>query len=260
MTKWVRFEHDDRIRIGRLEGDNIEIYRGNLFSSPVSVDDEIPLEAVQLLTPVSPKNFLGLWNNFRERASLEKLSEPEHPLYFTKTSNCLLECGGSVKRPPGYSGSVAFEAELGIVIGQRCHQVSELSAPDYIFGYTCVNDLTAVDLLNTDPNFVQWTRAKSAPTFGAIGPVICTEFDPTDAAIQARVNGEVRQDFPVSDMFFSPNRIVSAISHDMELYPGDVIACGTSIGSGELASGDVVDIVIDGIGVLSNTFAESESH
>lgn len=143
MTKWVRFEHNDKIRIGQLKGDIIEIFRGNIFSSPVSIDDEIPLEAVQLLTPAAPKNFIGLWNNFYERAEKEQLDIPAHPLYFTKNSSCLLHSGGTVLRPQGYNGGVVFEAELGVVIGQRCYQVGERDVDDYIFGYTCVNDLTA---------------------------------------------------------------------------------------------------------------------
>ncbi len=256
MAKWVRFEHEEKIRIGLLEDDMIEIFRGNLFSSPVSIDDDIPLEAVQLLTPVSPKNFIGLWNNFHQCAKEENLQIPTHPLYFAKTSSCLLHSGGSILRPAGYDGEVVFEAELGIVIGRRCFQVSELAATDYIFGYTCVNDVTASNWLNSDKFFTQWTRAKSCPTFGAIGPAIATRFNPAEARVIARVNGETRQDYAISDMIFSPHQIVSAISRDMTLFPGDVIACGTCLGSGGLPADSVVEVVIEGIGVLSNSFEQ----
>jgi len=256
MAKWVRFEHDEKLRIGRLEGDMIEIFRGSLFSSPVSIDDEIPLEAVQLQAPVSPKNFLGLWNNFHQYAKEKDLRIPAHPLYFTKTSGCLLESGGAILRPRDYDGEVGFEAELGVVIGKRCHQVSELAAADFIFGFTCVNDVTASNWLNSDQSFTQWTRAKSCPTFGAIGPVIATSFNPAQARVIARVNGKTLQDYPVSDMIFSPYQIVSAISMDMTLHPGDVIACGTCLGSGGLPADSVVEVDIEGIGVLSNTFEQ----
>ncbi len=256
MTKWVRFEHEDKIRIGRLEGDMIEICRGNIFSSPVSIDDEIPLEAVRLMTPVSPKNFLGLWNNFHQCASEQNLQIPAHPLYFVKTSSCLLHSGGTILRPRGYDGEVVFEAELGVVIGKRCYQVSELAAADYIFGYTCVNDVTAAGWLNTEQCFTQWTRAKSCPTFGAIGPVVATRFNPGEARVIARVNGETQQDYSISDMIFSPHQIVSAISQDMTLFPGDVIACGTCLGSGGLPVDSVVEVIIEGIGVLRNYFGK----
>ena len=254
MANWVRFEHEDKVRIGQLEGDVIDIYRGSIFSSPVSIDDQIPLDAVKLLTPVSPKNFLGLWNNFYERAEYEKLQIPVHPLYFAKTSSCLLQSGGKIIRPKHYDGDVVFEAELGVVIGERCYQVSELAAPDYIFGYTCVNDVTARGWLRSDPSFTQWSRAKSCPTFGAIGPVIATGFNPANARVVARVNGEVLQDYPVSDMIFSPQQIVSKISQDMTLFPGDVIACGTSVGAAGLSAGSVVEVIIEGVGTLSNNF------
>ncbi|MEM7208066.1 MAG: fumarylacetoacetate hydrolase family protein [Pseudomonadota bacterium] len=254
MTNWVRFEHEDKIRIGVLHGDTIELYRGSLFCSPVAVDDEVPLEAVELLTPVSPKTFLGLWNNFHERAEAEGLNTPAHPLYFAKTSSCLLHDGGTIVRPQGYDGNLIYEAELGIVIGQRCYRVKELAAPDYIFGYTCVNDIGAGAWLTADDSFTQWTRAKSAPTFGPIGPVINTQFDFANARIQAIVNGEVKQDYAVADMVFSPPQIVSKVSHDMTLFPGDVIACGTSVGAGPIPSGAEVEIHIEGIGTLRNTF------
>jgi 2-keto-4-pentenoate hydratase/2-oxohepta-3-ene-1,7-dioic acid hydratase in catechol pathway len=256
MTKWVRFEHEDKIRIGRLEGDMIEIYRGSIFSSPVSIDDEIPLEAVQLLAPVSPKNFLGLWNNFHQCAKEQDLQIPAHPLYFVKTSSCLLHSGGIILRPGGYAGEVVFAAELGVVIGRRCYQVNELAAADHIFGYTCVNDVTAGDWLNTEPNFTQWTRAKSCPTFGAIGPVIATRFNPGEAHVIAKVNGETKQNYSISDMIFSPQQIVSAISQDMTLFPGDVIACGTCLGTGGLPVDSVVEVIIEGIGVLRNYFGK----
>ncbi len=254
MANWVRFEHEDKIRIGQLQGTTIEIFRGNLFSSPVSTDDEVPLEAVRLLTPVSPKNFIALWNNFYERAEKEKLDIPAHPLYFTKTSSCLLPAGGTVLRPAGYDGDVVFEAELGVVIGQRCYQVDEQRVDDYIFGYTCVNDLTARGWLRADASFTQWTRAKSCPTFGAVGPMIVDNFNPDEARVIAKVNGETLQDYPVADMIFSPRQIVSAISRDMLLLPGDVIACGTSVGARGMPENAVVEVIIEGLGVLGNPF------
>jgi ketopantoate reductase len=135
--------------------------------------------------------------------------------------------------------------------------VSEAEAPDYIFGYTCVNDVTAVDLLKKNPSFDQWARAKSFDTFGVMGPVIVTGLDPTKLSIRTILNGKERQNYPVSDMFFPPHKLVSMLSRDMTLMPGDVIACGTSLGAGPMAEAEnTIEIAIDGIGSLSNPFKQ----
>jgi 2-keto-4-pentenoate hydratase/2-oxohepta-3-ene-1,7-dioic acid hydratase in catechol pathway len=140
------------------------------------------------------------------------------------------------------------------VIGKRCTGVDEAHAGEYIFGYTCVNDVTAFDLINADPSFAQWTRAKSFDTFGVFGPVIATGLDPDTLTIRAILDGDERQNYPASDMIMKPARLVSAISRDMTLMPGDVIACGTSIGAGKMKPGSTIEVAIDGIGTLTNRF------
>src|SRR6266446_4289991 len=145
--------------------------------------------------------------------------------------------------------------ERGIVIGKKCSMVSEAEARDYIFGYTCVNDVTAVDLLKKNPTFDQWVRAKSFDTFGIFGPVIATGLDPMTLRIKTILNGQERQNYPVADMFFPPHKLVAMVSRDMTLMPGDVIACGTSLGAGVMADAEnTVEISIDGVGVLRNQF------
>ena len=147
-----------------------------------------------------------------------------------------------------------FEGELGIVIGKRCRAVDEADAASYIFGYTCVNDVTAAEILNKDPGFAQWTRAKSFDTFGVFGPVIATDVDPSKLVVRTILNDQERQNYPVADAIFAPAKLVSLISHDLTLEPGDVIACGTSVGVGSMKPGSVISIVIDGIGTLTNRF------
>jgi 2-keto-4-pentenoate hydratase/2-oxohepta-3-ene-1,7-dioic acid hydratase in catechol pathway len=149
---------------------------------------------------------------------------------------------------------VVFEGELGIVIGTRCKGISATEASGHVFGFTCVNDVTARDLMKQDPAFVHWTRAKGADGFGVFGPCIATGLDPAGLRVRVILAGEQRQDFPVSDMFFSPYEIVSYISHDMTLEPGDIIACGTSVGVCGMQDGDLVEVSIDGIGTLTNRF------
>lgn len=184
----------------------------------------------------------------------EGLQRPAHPLYFLKATTCFAAHGEPIRRPPGYAGAMVFEAELGIVISKRVSCVDVAAAPAAIFGYTCVNDVTARDLMRLDPAFVHWTR-QELRQLRPFGPVIASGLDPADLRVRAIVAGRELQNYPVADMFFSPAEIVSHISHDMTLEPGDVIACGTSVGAGAMADGDTVEVSIDGVGHLVNRFA-----
>ena len=156
--------------------------------------------------------------------------------------------------PSGYDGRVAYEGELAVVIGRRTRAVPLADAPAHIFGYTCANDVTALELLQRDPAFPQWARAKSFDGFGALGPVIETAFDPSAATLRTLVGGRERQHYPLADMFFGPAELVSRLSHDMTLEPGDVILCGTSLGVLPMKPGTRVEVVIDGIGTLANVY------
>jgi len=252
---WVRFRHDGRVGFGTLAGDTIAVYDGEMFASPKAAGTTIPLDDVSLLTPCEPSKMVGLVNNFH--ALLAKLNQPvpEEPLYFLKAPSSFMAAGGTIEQPQFYSGRVVFEGELGIVIGKRCKDVDEASAPSYVFGYTCVNDVTGFDVLNKDPQFAQWARAKSYDTFGIFGPAIATGIDPAGLSVRTILNGEERQNYPVTDMVFSPARLVSLISRDMTLLPGDVIACGTSVGAGKMPPGSSIEVSIEGVSTLRNTFA-----
>jgi 2-keto-4-pentenoate hydratase/2-oxohepta-3-ene-1,7-dioic acid hydratase in catechol pathway len=171
-----------------------------------------------------------------------------------KAPNSYWPANRPIERPATYAGKIIYEGELGVVIGKKCFNVSEAEAGDYIFGYTCVNDVTAFDVLNADPSFAPWARAKSYDTFGVFGPVIATGIDPEELTIRAILDGEERQNYPVADMLMKPARLVSAISRDMTLMPGDIIACGTSIGAGKMKPGSTIEVAIDGIGTLKNRF------
>jgi 2-keto-4-pentenoate hydratase/2-oxohepta-3-ene-1,7-dioic acid hydratase in catechol pathway len=254
MALWLRFAADGAEHFGTLEDDSVSAWHGDLFADPQPTGRNWPLAAVRVLPPCRPSKLIGLWNNFHERAAKEGLHRPEHPPYFIKGANCYAASGDTIRRPAGYAGTIVFEAELGIVIGRRTTAVSVAAAPAAIFGYTCVNDVTARDLMRLDPAFVHWTRAKSFDSFGPFGPAIATGLDPAQLRVRAVVNGIELQNYPVSDMFFSPAEIVSRLSHDMTLEPGDVIACGTSVGAGPLQAGDTVEVAIDGIGSLVNRF------
>ena len=256
MTLWMRYEKDGQTGFGRLEDETIAVHEGDLFGETRPSGETLPLQAVSPLIPCQPSKMIGLWNNFHALAEKLGSDRPEEPLYFLKSSNAFLPSGGAILRPEAYSGRVVFEGELGVVIGRPCKAVTEAEAWDHIFGYTCVNDVTAVDLLNRDPAFPQWVRAKSFDTFGAFGPAIATGLDPASLRVRSILNGEERQNYPVSDMILPPARIVSLLSREMTLYPCDVIACGTSIGAGSMkAPMNRIEIAIEGIGSLVNSFA-----
>jgi 2-dehydropantoate 2-reductase len=255
MTQWVRFERGGKTQFGTLEGDTIKVHEGDMFANPKATGESVKLAEVKLTTPCEPSKMVCLWNNFHELAAKNDFQHPTEPLYFIKAPNAYHPHGEPIRRPSSYDGKIVYEGELGVVIGKKCSNISEAEAGDYIFGYTCVNDVTAVDLMKKFPTFDQWTRAKSFDTFGVFGPGIVTGIDPMKLRIKTVLNGKERQNYPVTDMFFPPHKLVAAVSKDMTLMPGDIIACGTSLGVGVMdAANNVVDIVIDGVGTLSNKF------
>ncbi len=252
MTHWIRYRYRNSTGFGALVDGSIHIYSGDMFNQPQAVGQTLPLSAVEILPPCQPKKFLALWNNFYSRAEHEGWDIPPEPLYFTKVESCFNAHGRDIVRPADYGGPIFFEGELGIVIGKCCHQVAESDIESYIFGYTCVNDVTAKEVLQRDPSFPQWTRAKGYDTFGIFGPVIATGIEPDELVVQSILDGEIRQHYPVSDMVFRPRKLVSVLSHYMTLHPGDVIACGTALGACAMENGQQIEIRIDGIGHLQN--------
>lgn len=255
MARWIRFEDNGETRFGTIDNDQITVYQGDMFDRPRSTDLTLSLSAVTPLTPMVPGKMIGLWNNLSAQSKKFEFPTPANPWYFIKTPNTYLANGGLIRRPTFYSGNIIFEAELGIVIGKQCFGITEEQADEYIFGYTCVNDVTAIKLIKEDPFFEQWTRAKCFDTFAPFGPVISTNIDPDSLIIKGALNGEEHQNYPVSDMIFSPRQLVSLISRDMTLMPGDLISCGTSLGAKTMRDPtNIVEISIDGIGTLSNTF------
>lgn len=254
MTHWIRFEHHNDTRFGTLQNDTITIHRGDMFTAAEPTSETVSLHEVKILTPTAASKMVALWNNFYALAAKFKLTIPEEPFYFIKSTGSFLAPGETIRRPVSYDGRVVFEGELGVVIGKVCRAVAETDADQFIFGYTCVNDVTAFELINKDSSFAQWTRAKSFDTFGPFGPVVATGLDPAELTIKTILNGEERQNYPVSDMIFPPAKLVSLISRDMTLLPGDVITCGTSLGAGSMKPGSTIEVAIDGIGRLNNSF------
>lgn len=245
--------HADTVCFGVLEGDDILIYTGDMFADPKPSNVTVGCKDVKLLMPVQPSKIIAMWNNFRALGQKLDLAIPAEPLYLIKAPNSYLNPKETIRKPTS-NGKVVFEGELGIVIGKLCKGVSEAEAMDHVFGYTCANDVTVADILNRDPSFAQWVRAKGFDTFCPFGPVVATGLDPTTLVVKTILNGEVRQNYPVSDMLFSVAQLVSLISQDMTLNPGDIILCGTSVGVGSMKPGSTIEVEIAGIGKLSNQF------
>jgi 2-keto-4-pentenoate hydratase/2-oxohepta-3-ene-1,7-dioic acid hydratase in catechol pathway len=222
-----------------------------MFAQPTATGRQLALAGLKLLTPTQPSKVLALWNNFGQLAAKLNLARPPEPLYFIKSPSSYLDPGETIRRPRG-EPKLVFEGELGIVIGKTTKDVAVGQAMDHVFGYTCANDVTAVDILQRDPSFAQWVRAKGFDTFCPFGPAVVTGLDPATLNVRTLLDGVVRQDYPISDMRFSVEQIVSMISHDMTLLPGDIILCGTSVGVGSMKPGSVVEVEIAGIGKLSN--------
>src|SRR3977135_2959559 len=146
MTKWIRFEQGGKIGIGTLEGDKIAVHTGDMFAGAKPSGQTLKLSDVQVLTPCEPSKMVCLWNNFHQLAAKNDFQEPVDPLYFLKAPHAYHPANEPIRRPSTYDGRIVYEGELGVVIGKKCSNITEAEAKDYIFGYTCVNDVTAVDL------------------------------------------------------------------------------------------------------------------
>ena len=251
--QWVRFKDSQIECFGFLEGEHIRVCEGDMFTDPYPTTKVLPLSEVSLLMPVRPSKIIAVWNNFKALGDKLKLPAPDEPLYLLKAPNSWLNPGEVIRRP-SQEGKVVFEGELGIVIGRTAKDISEVDAMNHVFGYTCANDVTHAEILNRDATFTQWTRAKGFDGFCPFGPVVATGLEPQNLVVKTTLNGAVRQEYPISDMRFSVAQLVSRISHDMRLLPGDIILCGTSVGVGSMKPGSVVEVEISGIGKLVNRF------
>ncbi|MGQ0680797.1 fumarylacetoacetate hydrolase family protein [Bradyrhizobium sp.] len=257
MTAWLRFCHDGETGFGTLTGGGIAVHDGDMFGASRPTGKRLALDDVELLAPSEPSKIVALWNNFHSLAAKLDQPKPPEPLYLLKATTSVAAPGAVIRPPTAYSGKTTYEGELGIVIGKICSEVSPGEADDFIFGYTCVNDITANDILTRDSTFAQWARSKGIDGYGPFGPVIVAGIDPATLVVRTILNGVERQNYPISDMIFSAQELVSLISRDMTLLPGDLIACGTSVGVGVMKEpANTITIAIDGIGELTNEFRQ----
>lgn len=235
---------------GVVSGDEVEILAGDpLYSGITKTGEKVSLSAVKLLAPVIPRSkVVCVGKNYADHAKEMDSAVPEQPVIFIKPNTSVIGPDDAIVWP-AMSQRVDHEAELAIVIGKICKDVPKERVKDVIFGYTIGNDVTARDLQKVDG---QWSRAKGFDTFCPLGPWIETEIDPSDLAISAEVDGQVRQSDRTSSMIFDIPTIINFISQVYTLLPGDVILTGTPAGVGLIPVGSTVSITVEGIGTLSN--------
>lgn len=251
VTKYVRFSEGGQTAFGVLEGETIRVLDGDLFDSPRPTDKTLQLADVRLLPPCEPSKVIAVGLNYKSH--LGERSTPKYPGLFSKLPSSLVGHGDDIVMPSD-SESLHYEGELVVVIGKKAKNVSVADAPNTIFGLTIGNDVSERTWQRAD---LQWFRAKASDTFGPVGPVIARGLPYDDLMIETRVNGEVRQKESSKDLLYNVDEIVSYISRYVTLVPGDIIFTGTPGSTEALKPGDIVEVEIDGIGVLSNRVVRS---
>jgi 2-keto-4-pentenoate hydratase/2-oxohepta-3-ene-1,7-dioic acid hydratase in catechol pathway len=266
-VKLARFEvKNGEARYGVVEENNIFEVEGDILGTWRRKSLSHTLESVRLLSPIDPPNILAIGLNYKAHVEegKDRFKALALPLLFIKATSCLNDPGGPIVLPEVAPTHVDYEGELAVVIKKPARNVTPADALDYVLGYTCANDVTARDCQKNDN---QWARAKSFDTFAPLGPWIETELKPARCGIRTRLNGRTMQESDTSQLIFDVPTLISHLSSWMTLLAGSVILTGTPAGCGFartppvfLKPGDVVEIEIDGIGVLRNPVASSDTY
>jgi len=246
VVKYIRFQAGKDIHYGIVEGDRVRVISTVPWESYAKSDRTFAMAEVKLLAPVESRKVFAMAGNYLSHLA----GQPpfKNPELFFKLPTSLVAHGDDVVIPKG-TADVHYEAELVLVIGKRAKNVSPEQAPGYVFGVTCGNDISARDWQKGDR---QWWRAKGSDTFGPIGPYLVTGLNPDDLLIEMRVNGETKQKERTSDLLFKSAAMVSFISQHVTLEPGDTIFTGTPQKTTAIKPGDVMEVEIEGIGILRN--------
>ena len=245
----ARFSLNGEPRFGIVDGPELVVLAGHpLVAGYETTGDRVPIKEVKLLAPSIPSKVVCVGKNYADHIAEMNLSTEAEPTLFLKPSSSIVGPGDSIVLP-AQSQQVDLEVELAIVMGQIAKNVSEKDALNYVWGFTVANDVTARDLQHSDQ---QWARSKSFDSFCPIGPWIETEFVPDGQELSSRINGETKQASTIDHMLHNVPKLISFISHNMTLLPGDVILTGTPAGITQIVSGDIVECEIEGIGTLVN--------
>ena len=249
MSAIGRFQKGDEIFYAKVVDGELFRAHGDLFGSPTFDKKAISGKGLKTLAPTAPSKLIAIGLNYADHAREQGKPLPKEPLFWLKAPSSLLPDGGKIEVPfPQHRTD--FEAELAIVIGRRVRNVTPAAAPRYIFGYTAAQDISDRTIQNSE---TQYARAKSFDTFTPLGPYIETKIDPADLTIQLFQNGQLRQNSNTNQLIFDCPRIVSFVSTNLTLFPGDVIITGTPSGVGPIASGDRLEVRIQGLAPLVNS-------
>jgi 2-keto-4-pentenoate hydratase/2-oxohepta-3-ene-1,7-dioic acid hydratase in catechol pathway len=249
MAAIGRFQRGLEIFHAKVVDGELFRLRGDVFGSPSFDRKPTPRKGVKTLVPVVPSKIICVGSNYAEHIRETGNPVPKEPLIWFKATTSLLADGGKIEIPfPKHRTD--FEAELCIVIGRKIRNVSPTQAPRYIFGYTAAQDISDRTIQKSDG---QWARAKSFDTFTPLGPYVETMIDPAELNIQLFQNGLLRQNSNTDEMIFKPAALVSFISTNLTLLPGDVILTGTPSGIGAIQSGDKLEVRIQGLAPLNNS-------
>lgn len=245
----ARFSLNGEPRFGIVDGPELAVLKGHpLVLGYETTGERVPIKEVKLLAPTIPSKVICVGKNYADHAAELGIALNDEPTIFFKPSSAIIGPGDAIILP-SQSTQIELEAELTIVIGQMAKNVSEEDALDYVWGFTIANDVTARDLQFSDD---QWARSKAFDSFCPLGPWIETEFIPDGQMIESRINGEVRQSASIDLMLHNVPKIISYVSHNMTLLPGDIILTGTPAGIAKINSGEIVECEIEGIGNLVN--------
>ncbi|MFZ5898695.1 MAG: fumarylacetoacetate hydrolase family protein [Bacillota bacterium] len=252
MDRYGRFKDDKgNIFYAAVDGENAWPLTKEPWLGGELTGAAVPMAGLRLMAPSEPTKIVCVGLNYLDHIAEFNNEAPSEPVIFLKPPTAVIGPGENIVFPEGVN-RLDFEAELAVIVGRKARMVGEKESRDYIFGYTCANDVTARDLQRKDG---QWTRAKSFDTFCPLGPYIVSKPDPGQLRIEARLNGRTRQCSSTGRMLFNPFYLVSFISRIMTLLPGDIILTGTPSGVGPMQPGDKIEVEIESIGNLMNMVA-----
>ena len=251
-TKYVRYTHEGQESYGILEGDTVRELVGDIFSAPTPSGKTLKLSEVHLLAPCKPTKVIAVGLNYRSHIGNRPV--PKYPGLFAKYPTSIIGQEKNIVMPSDAT-DLHYEGELVIVIGKKAKNISVSKAPNYIFGVTAGNDVSERNWQQAD---LQWLRAKASDTFGPVGPAIVTGLNYNDLLLQTRLNGELRQSERTKDLVYNVEAIVSYISHYVTLFPGDLIFTGTPGTTKAMKPNDIVEIELEGVGILRNKVVSSQ--
>jgi 2-keto-4-pentenoate hydratase/2-oxohepta-3-ene-1,7-dioic acid hydratase in catechol pathway len=233
---------------GILEGETIRELHGEIFAGAEPTGNVLNVRDVKLLAPCQPSNVAAVGRNYRSHIADRNIQPAPLPGLFWKPASCIIGTEENILLPEG-ANNAHYEAELVVVIGKKAKNVKPAEVPNCIFGITAGNDVSERDWQKND---LQWFRAKGSDTFGPLGPCIVTGLDYNDLLVESRLNGEVRQSGRTSELIFTVDNVVSYISQFVTLLPGDIIYTGTPGTTKAMQAGDVIEVEVEGVGVLRN--------